>query len=92
MYRSAVCGLFAALLLAQTPARIPPDLRFEVVSLKPSIGQEQGGGIRPAPGGLRYVAVNCPIKLMIQVAYRVKSEQIVGGPRWVDTDRFDMEA
>src|SRR5580700_10167182 len=92
MYRGAVCGLFAAFLLAQAPARIPPDLRFEVASLKPSVGQGQGGGIRPAPGGQRYVAVNCPIKLMIQVAYRVKGEQIVGGPRWLDTDRFDLEA
>lgn len=92
MHRSAVCGLFAALLVAQTPARIAPDLRFEVVSLKPSTGREQGGGIRPAPGGLRYVAVNCPIKLMIQVANRVKAEEIVGGPSWLDTDRFDMEA
>jgi uncharacterized protein (TIGR03435 family) len=90
MYRIA-CGLLAALLLAQAPARIPPDLRFEVASLKPSTGQEQGGGIRPAPGGQRYVAVNCPIKLMIQVAFRVKGEQIVGGPRWLETDRFDME-
>lgn len=29
---------------------------------------------------------------MIQVAFRVKSEQIAGGPRWLDTDRFDMES
>jgi uncharacterized protein (TIGR03435 family) len=92
MYPRAVCVLLAATLLAQIPPRISPDLRFEVASLKPSTGHEQGGGIRPAPGGQRYVAVNCPIKLMIQVAYRVKAEQIVGGPGWLDTDRFDMEA
>jgi uncharacterized protein (TIGR03435 family) len=29
---------------------------------------------------------------MIQVAYYVKAEQIVGGPSWVDTERFDMDA
>jgi uncharacterized protein (TIGR03435 family) len=29
---------------------------------------------------------------MIQVTYRVKAEQITGGPGWLDTDRFDMEA
>jgi len=92
MYRIAACGLFAALLFAQAPARIPPDLRFEVASLKPSTGKQDGCGIRPAPGGQRYVAVNCPIKLMIQVAFRVKAEQIAGGPGWLDTDRFDMEA
>jgi len=26
------------------------------------------------------------------VAYGLKAEQIVGGPSWLDTDRFDMEA
>jgi uncharacterized protein (TIGR03435 family) len=92
MHRLAVCVFFAVTLRAQAPARLPPDLRFEVASLKPSQGLEQGGGIRPAPGGQRYEATNCPIKLMIQVAYRVKAEQIVGGPGWLDTDRFDMEA
>jgi uncharacterized protein (TIGR03435 family) len=92
MHRIAVCVLFAPPLLAQAPARIPPGLRFEVVSLKPSEGLGQGGGIRPAQGGQRYQATNCTIKLMIQVAYRVKAEQIVGGPGWLDTDRFDMEA
>jgi uncharacterized protein (TIGR03435 family) len=92
MHRSVVCALAAGLLLAQAPIKIPPDLRFEVASLKPSSGQREGGGIRPAPGGQRYEAINCPINLMIQVAYRVKADQIVGGPAWMNTDRFDMEA
>jgi uncharacterized protein (TIGR03435 family) len=92
MHRTAVCVLLGVPLLAQAPAKISPDLRFEVASLKPSDGTAQGGGIRPAPGGQRYQATNCPIKLMIQVAYRVKAEQIVGGPGWLDTDRYDMEA
>ena len=92
MNRASSSVLFAATLLAQGPAKIPDDLRFEVASLKPSTGDGRGGGIRPAPGGQRYEATNCPIKLMIQVAYRVKADQIIGGPAWLDTDRFDMEA
>jgi hypothetical protein len=82
------CGLFTVLLLAQAPARIPPDLRFEVAALKPSTGKQDGCGIRPALGGQPYVAGSCPIKFMIQVAFRVKAEQIVGGPGWLDTGRF----
>ena len=78
--------------LPRRSAGTPPDLRFEVASLKPSTAEGTGYGIRPAPGGQRYVAVNCPIKLMIQVAYRVKADQITGGPGWLDTERFDMEA
>lgn len=92
MSRSAICLLLTAPLLAQVPSKIPPDLQFDVASLKPSDGTRQGAGIRPAPGGQRYIATNCPIKLMIQVAYRVKAEQIQGGPAWLDNDRFDMEA
>jgi len=91
--RRVAIGLFTAVVLfAQTPAKIPPDLQFEVASLKPSTGQMQGGGIRPSPGGQKYEAVNCPIKLMIQVAYRIKADQIVGGPEWLSSARYDMQA
>ena len=78
---------------AQQHTAIPPDLKFEVASLKPSPpdGGGRPGGIRPAAGGQRYEATNCPLKLMIQVAYRVKGEQIVGGPGWIDSQLFDMQ-
>ncbi|HEY6328689.1 MAG TPA: TIGR03435 family protein [Blastocatellia bacterium] len=92
MQRVAACFLFAASLLAQAPAHIPADLRFEVASLKPGNGKEQSYGIRPAPGGQRYEAWNCPISVMIQTGYYVKAEQIVGGPSWVNTEPFDMDA
>ena len=92
MHRIAVCVIFAGQILAQSPARIPPDLRFEVALLKPSVRQKPDFGIRPAPGGRRYEAWNCPIKVMIQAAFRVKPEQIVGGARWLDSDPYDMEA
>lgn len=81
----------AAPLLAQT-GKIPSDLRFEVASFKAATGAGRGGGIRPAPGGQRYLANNCPIKVMIMVAYRVKADQIEGGPGWLDSEVYDMEA
>jgi uncharacterized protein (TIGR03435 family) len=92
MRRVAVCVVCAAALFAQSQSAIPPDLRFEVASLKPSPPGGRGGGIRPAPGGQRYEATNCTIRTMIGVAYRVKDEQIAGGPEWLGTDRYDMEA
>jgi uncharacterized protein (TIGR03435 family) len=92
MQRIAICLLVATPMLAQAPTTaIPPDLRFDVASLKLSLPGGRGGGIRPAEGGLRYIANNCSIKGMITVAYRVKPEQIVGGPSWMDTDLYDME-
>lgn len=91
---SAVAILLTAtgLAMAQPAAKIPDDLRFDVASFKPSAPGGRGGQIRPAQGGARYEATNCPIRLMIQVAFRLKPEQIVGGPDWMDTDRYDMNA
>ncbi len=91
MYRFGCYVAFAACLSAQVRG-VSPDLRFDVASFKPSEAQGPAGGIRPAPGGQRYQATNCPIRLMIQVAYRVKAEQIAGAPAWFDTERYDMEA
>jgi uncharacterized protein (TIGR03435 family) len=68
--------------------------RFDVASLKPSKpgNDRQGYGIRPLPGGQSYEAWNCPIKTMLMAAYRVKSDQIVGGPAWLANEPFDMMA
>ena len=67
-------------------------LKFEVASLKPSDPGTRGGGIRPAPGGERYLATNATLKSFMTVAYRIKGDQVTGGPSWVDTDRYDMNA
>jgi uncharacterized protein (TIGR03435 family) len=88
----AVLLSLPVLVRAQAPAKPSPNLTFEVASLKPSPKDTRPGGIRPTPGGERYEANGCPLKLMIQVAYRLKAEQVVGGPAWMDTDLFDMNA
>ena len=79
--------------LAQAPALTPGALKFEVASLKASQPQPSGlGGVRPAPGGERYVASNCPLKLLITVAFKVKGNHVTGGPDWINTERFDLNA
>jgi uncharacterized protein (TIGR03435 family) len=83
---------FALLASAQTPSKPAPDLKFEVASLKPSPPETRGGAIKPSAGGERYEANGVPLKLMIQVAYRVKADQVAGGPGWMDTELFDMNA
>ena len=90
--RSVVLILVAAALAAQQPSAIPADLRFEVASLKLSTDTSGVMGIRPAPGGQRYEARYCSIRLMIQAAFRLKPEQVTAVPEWFDTERYDMEA
>lgn len=77
---------------AQAPAHDAGLLKFEVASVKPSPPEARGGMARPEPGGLRYRGTNLPLRLYISSAYRIKGDQVVGAPGWVDTDRFDIEA
>jgi uncharacterized protein (TIGR03435 family) len=69
-------------------------LRFEVVSVKEAKiapGPGEPGGIHPMPGGTcwaRYVTV----KSMIREMYKIADVQIIGGPNWINTTRFDIEA
>jgi uncharacterized protein (TIGR03435 family) len=68
-------------------------LTFEIASIKSS--QANPGAvyvIRPLPGGNGYQAQNVPFKLMMSLMYKVPMRQILGGPDWTNTDRFDIEA
>jgi uncharacterized protein (TIGR03435 family) len=67
-------------------------LKFEVASIKPSQPGSPGGAIRPAAGGESYIASNVTLKVMTMVAYRIKADQVSGGPAWIDTELYDMNA
>jgi uncharacterized protein (TIGR03435 family) len=38
-------------------------------------------------GGGRFTMHNVPVKVMIQMAYKVRPEAVTGGPSWLDSDR-----
>jgi uncharacterized protein (TIGR03435 family) len=46
--------------------------------------------IQALPGGYR--AVNAPLRLLIRDAYALQGFQLVGGPSWLDSERFDILA
>lgn len=94
MYKRIAVAIVAAIgtVRAQAPAKDPGSLTFEVASVKPSRPGGSVGGIHPAHGGERYLASNAPLKMFITAAYRIKADQVVGGPGWIDSDLFDMEA
>jgi hypothetical protein len=78
--------------LAQPVAGPERRLSFEVASLKPAADSSQGGIIRPMRGNQSYVATNMPLRLLIRIAYGVTDRQLSGGPSWVGTETFDMDA
>jgi uncharacterized protein (TIGR03435 family) len=38
------------------------------------------------------VVQNMPVRSMISLMYKVPGKQITGGPEWLDSDRYDIEA
>jgi uncharacterized protein (TIGR03435 family) len=69
---------------------------FEVASIKPSNPDPSNPLsalplILPAPGG-RLTATNVPLKNLVLAAYELQDFQLVGGPSWVTSRRFDINA
>jgi uncharacterized protein (TIGR03435 family) len=67
-------------------------LVFDVASVKPAAPNQRGGIIRQMPGSQRYLASNVPLRLIMTVAYSVTDRQISGGPSWIGTDPWDIDA
>src|SRR5579862_2726578 len=80
--------LFAVGALSQTA----PGPTFEVAAVKVN----RSGGIAPEkerilPGG-RIELSNFTLKEAIAPAYGIKSDLIIGGPKWINSERFDIVA
>ena len=50
------------------------------------------GGTFIPPGGERYTASNAYLKFLIQEAYHLQRDQITGGPNWISTDLYSLNA
>jgi uncharacterized protein (TIGR03435 family) len=66
-----------------------PKPSFEVVSIKPSMGALSR--LAESPGG-RFVATNEPLNVIIGYAYRSLNVTFTGGPNWIKSDLWDIEA
>ena len=64
---------------------------FEVTSVKPNVTGDHRVLIMTQPGG-RFVTTGVSLKTLIGFAYGVRDFQILGGPDWLDDDRWDIEA
>ena len=42
--------------------------------------------------GDRFCVSNAPLRMLILLAYELLDDQLVGGPGWINTDRFDIVA
>jgi uncharacterized protein (TIGR03435 family) len=76
---------------AAAPAAVDPTVTFDAAAVKANKsgdGRIMFGG--PTPG--RFNVTNAPLREIIRVAYQIQPFQLVGGPSWITTDRFDIVA
>jgi uncharacterized protein (TIGR03435 family) len=71
-------------------AQQSPQPRFEVASIKENKTNDGIVSIQTQKG--RYLARGFTLAALIRNAYRVQEFHIVGGPEWINTERFDVEA
>ena len=65
--------------------------RFEVTSVLANKTGDMRVMMRVQPGGA-WEATNVTLDSMIRLAYRIQESQLVGGPAWIYSDRFDIVA
>jgi uncharacterized protein (TIGR03435 family) len=65
-------------------------LEFEAAAIKPANPDQKGSGIRIEKARIK--VINAPLRFMVQYAWNVKDFQVVGGPSWAGTERYDVDA
>jgi len=82
--------VLASLTVFGQEASAPPA--FDAASIKlTQPGDVRGSTFSFTPGG-GFTVTNGTLKGMIESAYDVRDFEIVGGPRWLDSDRYDLTA
>jgi uncharacterized protein (TIGR03435 family) len=73
---------------SQTPAQA---LKFDVATIKTSttVASQMAIGIDPS---LRFAATGASLVRMVSFAYGVRPNQIIGGPKWVNEELYDIVA
>src|SRR5580704_5819187 len=86
---SAVAG-FGVMLAAAQAQQPAARVEFEVVSVKPGDPFDPGSSGRMPPGRLEMR--NATLATLVRNAYQLNEFQLVGGPKWMGSARFNIDA
>jgi len=75
-------GCVAALLAVSSAFAAPSEIRVSAANTIPAM--------RTVVSGEGYELRNATVADLIRTAWAVSAEDVVGGPQWLDTDRFDV--
>jgi uncharacterized protein (TIGR03435 family) len=84
---TAICCAGAVFCHAQPPSTQP---EFEVASVRPTNSTDGRALIQATPG--RLAMTNLVLRRLILNAYGLDDNQLVGGPDWVNSTRYDIQA
>lgn len=75
------------------PMAADANLAFEVATIKPANPETRGQSILVGRGGSNlFTTTNTTLNDLITFAYGIHVRQIVGGPAWLESDKFDISA
>jgi uncharacterized protein (TIGR03435 family) len=83
--------LLVTVLLFATTGAHAQDATFAAASIRRNTSADAGSFVGRRPGG-RLQADNATLRELILFAYPLQDIQLVGGPSWVDTDRWNIVA
>jgi uncharacterized protein (TIGR03435 family) len=63
---------------------------FEVATIKPTAPDWNGGRYMRMKSANQFEAKNYTLKVLLSAAYNLSAPEILGGPDWVDSDRYDI--
>ncbi len=79
---------------SQGVATYPPGYEFDVATIKPNRSTDNGG-TAGFEGGNGYRSRNFTLRSVIRLAYGMwggGDDRLLGGPSWLDTERYDITA
>jgi uncharacterized protein (TIGR03435 family) len=91
MHRRSLIALLALLALAPALSAQEPRPSFDVASIKRNVSLSPGSSQRNMPGG-RINFSNQRLRQVVRAAYGGSDIEVVGGPNWIDDDRWDIIA
>ena len=70
---------------------VPVGKKFDVASIKAYKAQDGNFMIRTQPDGT-FRAIGVTVKMLVMFAYNLKAFQVSGGPGWMTTDLWEIQA
>jgi hypothetical protein len=88
----AVCTAAFSPAFAQTGVSRPKFDAFEVATIKPVAADVHSGRLFRMDGPHRWLATDYTLKNLIALAYDLSPRTISGGPGWMESQHFNIEA